>query len=172
MLQSQHLIIPHCHRWKRGIKTSSPHHSLNNSLGSHIVAGGLVSYVAVSVPQHFVQYVAELPAEDGAAVQREAQRVGPEGVGSLLPVSPQDDSCCSVVQEAQTGGVFWWSPMSKMKAMLMGFSSISIPSLCGMLLFYTSELWLLLFDPTFQSPSQTGNMSNSRIFQNCCFMVT
>lgn len=62
-------------------------------------------YVAVSVPQDFVQYVAELPAEDGAAVQREAQRVGPEGVGSLLPVSPQDDSCCSVVKEAQTGGV-------------------------------------------------------------------
>lgn len=59
-------------------------------------------YISVSVPQDFVQYVAELPAEDGAAGQREAQSVGPEGVGSLLPVSPQDDSCCCVVKEAQT----------------------------------------------------------------------
>lgn len=85
-----------------------------------------MSYVAVSVPQDFVQYVAELPAEDGAAVQREAQRVGPEGVGSLLPVSPQDDSCCSVVQEAQTGGVFRWSPVNKMKATLIGVQLHSI----------------------------------------------
>lgn len=38
-----------------------------------------------------MQYVAELPAQDGAAGQREAQSVGPEGEGSLLPVSPQDD---------------------------------------------------------------------------------
>lgn len=83
-------------------------------------------YVAVSIPQDFVQYVAELPAEDGAAVQREAQRVGPEGVGSLLPVSPQDDSCCSVVQEAQTGGVFRWSPVNKMKATLIGVQLHSI----------------------------------------------
>lgn len=59
-------------------------------------------YIAVSVPQDFVQYVAELPAEDGAAGQREAQSIGPKSVGSLLPVSPQDDSCCRVVKEAQT----------------------------------------------------------------------
>lgn len=50
------------------------------------------SYIDVSVPQDFVQHVAELPAEDGAAGQRETQGVGPEGVGSFLPVSPQDDS--------------------------------------------------------------------------------
>lgn len=67
-----------------------------------IVRGGyLVPYIAVSVPQDFVQYMAELPAENGAAGQREAQSVGPEGVGSLLPVSPQDDSYCCVVKEAQ-----------------------------------------------------------------------
>lgn len=39
-----------------------------------------------------MQHMAELPAENGAAGQREAQSVGPEGEGSLLPVSPQDDS--------------------------------------------------------------------------------
>lgn len=47
----------------------------------------------VTVSQDFVQNVAELPAEDGAAGQRETKCVGPEGVCSLLPVSPQDDSC-------------------------------------------------------------------------------
>lgn len=54
---------------------------------------GWWTYIAVAVPQDFVQDVAELPAEDGVAVQREAQRVGPEGVGALLPVSPQNDPC-------------------------------------------------------------------------------
>lgn len=47
----------------------------------------------MAVPQDFVEDMAELPAEDGAAGQREAQSVRPEGEGSLLPVSPQDDSC-------------------------------------------------------------------------------
>lgn len=61
-----------------------------------------MSYIAVSVPQDFVQYMAELPAENGAAGQREAQSIGPEGVGSLLPVSPQDDSYFCLVKEAQT----------------------------------------------------------------------
>lgn len=49
-----------------------------------------------------MQNAAELPAEDGAAGQGEAQSVGPEGVGSLLPVSPQDDSCWRGVKEVQT----------------------------------------------------------------------
>lgn len=43
--------------------------------------------------------MAELPAENGAAGQWEAQSVGPEGVGSLLPVSPQDDSYFCLVKE-------------------------------------------------------------------------
>lgn len=64
--------------------------------------GDLAPYVAVSVTQDFVQDVAELPAENGATGQREAQSVGPEGVGSLLPVSPQDDSCCRLVKEETT----------------------------------------------------------------------
>lgn len=46
------------------------------------------------VPKDFVQHVAELPAEDGAAGQRKTKSIGPEGVGSLLPMSAQDDSCC------------------------------------------------------------------------------
>lgn len=46
--------------------------------------------------------MAELPAENGAAGQREAESVGPEGVGSLLPVSPQDDSCWQALKEACT----------------------------------------------------------------------
>ncbi len=62
----------------------------------------MATYIAVSISQDFVQHVAELPAEDGAASQREAQSIGPEGEGSLLPVSPQDDSCCYVVKQAET----------------------------------------------------------------------
>lgn len=72
----------------------------NTHLKTHKWEGYAVPYIAVSVPQNLVQYVAELPAEDGAAGQREAQRVGPEGVSSLLPMSPQDDSWCCVVKEA------------------------------------------------------------------------
>lgn len=53
----------------------------------------MVPYIAVAIPQDFVQDVTELPAEDGAAGQWEAQSVRPEGIGSLLPVRPQDDSC-------------------------------------------------------------------------------
>lgn len=51
-------------------------------------------YIAVPVSQDFVQHMAELPAKDGAAGKSEAQSVGPEGEGSLLPVSAQYDSCC------------------------------------------------------------------------------
>lgn len=46
--------------------------------------------------------MAELPAENGAAGQRETQSVGPEGVSSFLPMSPQDDSWSCMVEDAQT----------------------------------------------------------------------
>lgn len=46
----------------------------------------------MAVAQDFVQHVAELPAEDRVAGQGEAQGVGPEGEGPLLPVSAQDDA--------------------------------------------------------------------------------
>lgn len=52
----------------------------------------LSAYIDVSVPQDFVEHVAELPAENRAAGQRETQGVGPERVSSFLSVSPQDDS--------------------------------------------------------------------------------
>lgn len=45
------------------------------------------------VPEDLVEHVAELPAEDGAAGQREPDGVGPEGEGPLLVVSAQDDAC-------------------------------------------------------------------------------
>lgn len=48
----------------------------------------LSSYIDVSVPQDFVEHVAELPAENRAAGQRETQGEGPEGVSSFLPMSP------------------------------------------------------------------------------------
>lgn len=73
-------------------------------MGARRRAGLLVggwTCIAVAVPQDFMQDVAELPAEDGVAGQREAQRVGPEGVGALLPVSPQDDACVQGVKEEQ-----------------------------------------------------------------------
>lgn len=53
----------------------------------------------MSIPQDFVEHVAELPAENGAAGQRETQSVGPEGVSSFLPMSPQDDSWSCIVNE-------------------------------------------------------------------------
>lgn len=43
--------------------------------------------------------MAELPAENGAAGQRETQSVGPEGVSSFLSMSPQDDSWSCIVNE-------------------------------------------------------------------------
>lgn len=40
-----------------------------------------------------MQNVAELPAEDGAAGQREADSIGPEGEGALLMVCAENDAC-------------------------------------------------------------------------------
>lgn len=74
------------------------------AVGARTRFGRLVgwwTYIAVAIPQDFVQDVAELPAEDGVAGQREAQRVGPEGVGALLPVSPQNDACGRDVKDEQ-----------------------------------------------------------------------
>lgn len=50
------------------------------------------TYVGVAVSQDFVQNVAELPAEDGAAGKGKANRVGPESKCSFLMVSSQDNS--------------------------------------------------------------------------------
>lgn len=63
------------------------------SLTAAFIQSLLLSYIAVAIPQDFVQHMTELPAEDGAPGQREAQSVGPESEGSLLSVSAQDDSC-------------------------------------------------------------------------------
>lgn len=81
---------------------------INQSRGSQnqVWLVGWWPYIAVAVPQDFVQDVAELPAEDGVAVQREAQRVGPEGVGALLPVSPQNDPCGRDVKDELTRHCF------------------------------------------------------------------
>lgn len=76
------------------------------------------TYIAVAVPQDFVQDVAELPAEDGVAVQREAQRVGPEGVGALLPVSPQNDPCGRDVKDELAPHCF--TPFPPRTAPLLG----------------------------------------------------
>lgn len=48
--------------------------------------------VGVSVPEDLVKDVTELPAEDGAAGQRQADGIGPEGKGSLLMMRAQDDT--------------------------------------------------------------------------------
>lgn len=53
-------------------------------------------YISVSVPQHFVQQVAKLPADYGVARQRQIQDVGPESGGSPLLVSSQDDIITAV----------------------------------------------------------------------------
>lgn len=50
----------------------------------------------MSAPQHFVQQVAELPADHGVAGQREVDGVGPEGGGAALLVGSHDDVCTAV----------------------------------------------------------------------------
>ena len=51
------------------------------------------THIGVPIPEDLVEHVAELPAEDGTAGQREPNGVGPEGEGPLLVVSAQDDAC-------------------------------------------------------------------------------
>lgn len=48
------------------------------------------AYVGVSVAQQLVEDVAELPAQDGVAGQRQPVDGGPEGVSALLMVGAQD----------------------------------------------------------------------------------
>ncbi len=50
----------------------------------------------MSVPQHFVQQVAKLPADHGVAGQRQVEGVGPEGGGSALLVCSHDDVITAV----------------------------------------------------------------------------
>lgn len=52
----------------------------------------VTTHIGVSVPEDLVKDVTELPTEDGAAGQRQANGVGPEGKGSFLMVSAQDDT--------------------------------------------------------------------------------
>lgn len=48
------------------------------------------AYVGVSITQQLVEDVAELPAQDGVAGQRQPVDGGPEGVSALLMVGAQD----------------------------------------------------------------------------------
>ena len=59
----------------------------------------LCPYVGVSVPEHLVQHVAVLPADHGAAGQRQVLAVGHEGGGATLLVCAQDDVFTRVVKE-------------------------------------------------------------------------
>lgn len=54
----------------------------------------------MSPAQHFVQQVAELPADQGVAGQRQVQGVGPEAGGAALLVGSHDDGC-PVVKETR-----------------------------------------------------------------------
>lgn len=51
------------------------------------------THIGVPISEDLVQDVAELPAEDGAAGQREADSIGPEGEGALLMVCAENDAC-------------------------------------------------------------------------------
>lgn len=53
----------------------------------------VATHIRVSVSEHLVEDVAELPAEDGATGERQTNGVGPEGEGPLLMVSAQNDAC-------------------------------------------------------------------------------
>lgn len=57
--------------------------------------------IFVSAAQKFVQQVAELPADQGVAGQRQVQGVGPEAGGAALLVGPHDDGCPGVKETRQ-----------------------------------------------------------------------
>lgn len=50
------------------------------------------THIGVSISEDFVKDVTEFPTEDGAAGQRQADGIGPEGKGSFLMVSAQNDT--------------------------------------------------------------------------------
>lgn len=52
----------------------------------------VTTHIGVSVSEDLVKDVAEFPTEDGAAGQRQADGIGPEGEGSFLMVSAQNDT--------------------------------------------------------------------------------
>lgn len=52
----------------------------------------VTTHIGVSVSEDLVKDVTELPTEDGAAGQRQANGIGPEGKSSFLMVSAQDDT--------------------------------------------------------------------------------
>lgn len=63
---------------------------------THIFDGVTVSvrvlnHISVSPAQHFVQQVAELPADQGVAGQRQVQGVGPEAGRTPLLMGSHDD---------------------------------------------------------------------------------
>lgn len=65
-------------------------------------------YISVSIPENFVQQVAELPADHGVAGQRQVQDVGPEGGGSTLLMCTHDDVCTAVKQTSAYWCTRWW----------------------------------------------------------------
>lgn len=62
----------------------------------------VTTHIRVSVSENFVKDMAELPAEDGAAGQWQANGIGPEGEGPLLMVSAQNDALDGQGQEKVT----------------------------------------------------------------------
>lgn len=52
----------------------------------------VTTHIGVSISEDFVKDMAELPTEDGAAGQWQANGIGPEGKGPLLMVSAQNDA--------------------------------------------------------------------------------
>lgn len=52
----------------------------------------VTTHIRVSVSEDLVKDVTEFPTEDGAAGQWQADGVGPEGKGSFLMVSAQNDT--------------------------------------------------------------------------------
>lgn len=55
--------------------------------------------VMVSVPEDFVQHVAELPADDGVGGERQVDDERPERCGSALLMGPHDDVRTVVKEE-------------------------------------------------------------------------
>lgn len=75
---------------------STPSTSATHPENAHIFNISAVSVrisdsISVSASEHFVQQVAELPADHGVAGQRQVEGVGPEGGGSTLLMCSHDD---------------------------------------------------------------------------------
>lgn len=76
----------------------------------------------MSPAQHFVQQVAELPADQRVAGQWQVQGVGPEAGRAALLVGSHDDGCTAVKETSLTcDGTIWILNRAKQSRILVSY---------------------------------------------------